>query len=326
MIAIAMVMHYFHLVLEHDLPPSLNLNHNTCSIFPRIHVRCESMAHRNILLLPKLSEWTLQVQYEDYSKSQLKKELKQHKHNNTNTTDVATIRFVAKLLRSKVSSENTNCLKNKMNSIDHDKEIKKNFWGHVKKFIKKPNKILPNFNREICTNYFSKILRITRPLRGYVIPEWIPRFSRPTIDFCREPPSYQEIAKIIRKMKASGSPCPLDQVSVICLKRCPYLRIYLTALVVEIWKSGHIPVTWKKDVSTHKKRDSDKQENFHPITLEPVLLKVFTSLLRDLIHRLLHENNYIECQIQKGFIQRLSGILQHTYNFSYLIDQARIKQ
>ena len=222
----------------------------------------------------------LQVKYKDYSKSQLKKELKRLKHNNTDT-DVASIRFVAKLLRSKVNSENTNCFKDKMNSIDHDKEIKKNFWGYVKEFSKKPNQILSNFNREICTNYFSKILRTTRPLRSYVIPEWIPKFSRPTIDFRREPPSYQEIAKIIRKMKASGSPCPLDQVSVICLKRCPYLRTYLTAIVVEIWKSGHMPVTWKKAVSIliHKKGDSDKPENFAPLLWNPFYLKFSLSSL-----------------------------------------------
>ena len=41
---IVMVMHYFHSVLEHGLPPSLNLNHNTYSTLPRIHVRSESMA------------------------------------------------------------------------------------------------------------------------------------------------------------------------------------------------------------------------------------------------------------------------------------------
>ena len=41
---IVMVMHYFHSVLEHGLPPSLNLNYNTCSTLPRIHVRRESMA------------------------------------------------------------------------------------------------------------------------------------------------------------------------------------------------------------------------------------------------------------------------------------------
>ena len=124
----------------------------------------------------------LQVKYKDYSKSQLKKELKRLKHNNMDT-DVANIWFVAKLLRSKVNSENTNCFKDKMNSIDHDKEIKKNFWGYVKEFIKKPNQILPNVNREICTNYFSRILRTMRPLRSYVIPEWIPKFSRPNNRF-----------------------------------------------------------------------------------------------------------------------------------------------
>ena len=43
-IVIVMVMHYFHSVLEHGLPPSLNLNHNTYSTLPRIHVRRESMA------------------------------------------------------------------------------------------------------------------------------------------------------------------------------------------------------------------------------------------------------------------------------------------
>ena len=40
---IVMVMHYFHSVLEHGLSPSLNLNHNTYSTLPRIHVRRESI-------------------------------------------------------------------------------------------------------------------------------------------------------------------------------------------------------------------------------------------------------------------------------------------
>ena len=60
-ISIVMVMRYFHLEFEHGLPPSLNLNHNAYSIFPRIHVRLQSMAggtkvHFNF---PELSEWTL---------------------------------------------------------------------------------------------------------------------------------------------------------------------------------------------------------------------------------------------------------------------------
>ena len=62
-IAIAMVIHYFHTVLEHGLPPSLNLNHNAYSIFPRIHVRGESMARgtQEYFTLPELSECTISI-------------------------------------------------------------------------------------------------------------------------------------------------------------------------------------------------------------------------------------------------------------------------
>ena len=39
---IVTVMHYFHSMLEHGLPPSLNLNHNTTySTLPRIHVHIQ---------------------------------------------------------------------------------------------------------------------------------------------------------------------------------------------------------------------------------------------------------------------------------------------
>ena len=41
---IVMVMHYFHSVLDHGLPPGLNLNHYTHSTLLHIHVRRESMA------------------------------------------------------------------------------------------------------------------------------------------------------------------------------------------------------------------------------------------------------------------------------------------
>ena len=50
---------------------------------------------------------------------------------------------------------------------------------------------------------------------------------------------------MIRKMKTSGSPCPLDQLSIICFKRCPYLRTYLTELIRSVWLSGTIPVEWQ---------------------------------------------------------------------------------
>jgi hypothetical protein len=82
-----------------------------------------------------------------------------------------------------------------------------------------------------CAVYITKTLAAVQPGKLFHISSWIPRLSNPQVEFDFDPPSYQQVTAVIRKMKASGSPCPLDQISVICFKRCPYLRTYLTELI-----------------------------------------------------------------------------------------------
>ena len=104
-------------------------------------------------------------------------------------------------------------------------------------------------------------------------------------------------------MKPSGSPCPLDQISIIRFKRCPYLRSYLTEIIHAAWSCGAVPSEWKKacTILIHKKGETANSANFRPITLESVPLKVLTSCLRNRTFQFLAENNYIEQNIQKGF-------------------------
>ena len=129
-------------------------------------------------------------------------------------------------------------------------------------------------------------------------------------------------------MKTSGSPCPLDQLSIICFKRCPFLRSYLTELVRAVWLSGTIPDQWKKSctILIHKKDDTNSPSNFRPITLETIPLKLFTSCIRNSIFTFLIANNFIEKNIQKGFTPHVSRTLEHTAQMAYIINQARIKQ
>jgi hypothetical protein len=76
------------------------------------------------------------------------------------------------------------------------------------------------------------------PNKLFKIPRWIPRLPDPIT-----PPTYQQITNIIRKMKTSGSPCPLDQISIICFKRCPYLWVIhkssTSQSITHLWKSTH---------------------------------------------------------------------------------------
>ena len=129
-------------------------------------------------------------------------------------------------------------------------------------------------------------------------------------------------------MKSSGSPCPLDQLSIICFKQCPYLRTYLSELIHEIWLSGTVPTEWKKacTILIHKKGNTNDPSNFRPITLESMPLKVFTSCLRNAMNSFLASNNFIEHSIQKGFTPNLSGTLEHTAQMADIINKARIRQ
>ena len=82
-----------------------------------------------------------------------------------------------------------------------------------------------------CFNYFKKTFAAVQPTKLFRFSSWIPTLCNPEIPFNLDPPTYQQVTSVIRKMKASGSPCPLDQLSIICFKRCPFLRTHLGGAV-----------------------------------------------------------------------------------------------
>ena len=64
----------------------------------------------------------------------------------------------------------------------------------------------------------------------------------------------------------------------------------------------------------------------HVIVSEPVMLKVFTSVIRNKIFKFVRDNNYIETNNQKGFWPGLSGAVEHTELLNYLLNDSRNKQ
>ena len=187
---------------------------------------------------------------------------------------------------------------------------------------------MPSFSRDHCTRFFLHLFSATTPQKIFKCPSWIPSLPDPSIPFNQSPPSYEIVTNVTRRMKTSGSPCPLDKISIISFKRCPYLRSFLTNIIRVIWESDHIPANWKKacTVLVHKKGSRDDPANFRPITLESAPLKVFTSCLRNSIFSFLKRNDFIEAEIQKGFNPKIAGVLEHTSLMANIIDKARTKQ
>ena len=115
-------------------------------------------------------------------------------------------------------------------------------------------------------------------------------------------------------MKSSVSPCPLDQISVIALKNCPYLRTQLWRFISKAWENALFPKTWRQGITIliHKKDSNKNPGNFRPLTLQLILSKIFTSVIRNCIFTFVLQNKYLETNLQKRFWEKVSGCMEHT--------------
>ena len=264
------------------------------------------------------------LKYRDMNAKELKRNLRILKQSGAGLEEIT---FVSRKLRQILKSGNND--DNRISSdIDHDSYIKDNFWGYVKRIVKSKANTLPSFTETECISYFKCTFSALSSNKIFKIPTWIPQFAPPQMPFKSDPPSYQQVSNVIRKMKSSGSPCPLDQISILCFKRCPYLRSHLAEIIHAVWLSGEVPCHWKKacTILVHKAGASNDPANFRPITLESVPLKVCTSCLRNFIYHFLVQNIYIECNIQKGFTPKISGTIEHTSQMANIINSACLKQ
>ena len=132
------------------------------------------------------------------------------------------------------------------------------------------------------------------------------KLETPHTVFDIEPPLYKEIMKLIRKTKASGSPCLHDQISIIILKRCPILQTYIHKIITHCWTHRMFPRCWKYafTILKYKKKSNTEPSNFRPITLQPLLAKIYSSVICNLQKMTLSKREY-KRGFGKGYLEQL---------------------
>ena len=163
--------------------------------------------------------------YINFSKNKLKKALKSLKVDKT--TSITEIKYVSRLLRCKLRKEEQS------DAFNHNDRIKENYWKNCKNSFETNATCLPTFSENDCWKHFMKTCHESKPSQVFNIPSWMKQLEEPMKDFDIKPPTYNEINKIIMKMKSPGSSCPIDQVSrLTMLKKCPSLRTTVWMLLL----------------------------------------------------------------------------------------------
>ena len=70
---------------------------------------------------------------------------------------------------------------------------------------------------------------------------------------------------------------------------------------------------WKYAVTTliYQKKSNTEPSNIRQFILQPILAKIYSSLVRNRIYNFLIKNGIIEMRMQKGFWKGISGIIEH---------------
>jgi hypothetical protein len=257
--------------------------------------------------------------YQNQSVKSLKRSLTQL---NSNNAEIEEIKFVSKLIRSKLDKrvpEDVN--------INITEKLKTKFWSTCHDLFNKATNSIPTFTINICETYFRRIVTCIHASR-FIIPRWIPKLDPPRIEYDDVPPTYKEIATAVNRCRASASPCPIDNLSVIILKRCPILRTLLHLIIMECWKQRRIPRCWKRSATIliYKKGDTSDPANFRPITLQPVFYKILAIVMKKRMYEFLSNNHYLDKTRQKGFWPKVDGVGEHTETLTRIMNDAKRHQ
>src|SRR6266516_3664313 len=200
---------------------------------------------------------TFDIKYKDWSRSRIRRELGKLKCRGPvieGSSLCSEILYLSHRLRREMSS------RPQAARPVTDKDFGMGFWATCQKNFLDVVGSLPTFNISECGAYFSKVLSIPDCLRlcPFQIPQWFVSLPPPATPFDLSPPSYAEIASIIKKARAGSSACPLDQISIISLKKCPILRTILHNIIANCWQSQYTPKAWRVGVIIliYKKGDS----------------------------------------------------------------------
>ena len=100
--------------------------------------------------------------YINFSKNKLKKVLKSLKVDKT--TSITEIKYVSRLLRSKLRKEEQS------DAFNHNDRIKENYWKNCKNSFETNATCLPTFSENDCWKHFMKTCHESKPSQVFNIP------------------------------------------------------------------------------------------------------------------------------------------------------------
>ena len=253
-------------------------------------------------------------------KNQLRKAAKQSRDPNDQKAFYKALRTYNLLSRNRQKAE-------KLKSTKYQESLfNDNFWNFSKSvcngtFGKQQTE--PTFNQAVANQYYPGKYNVPQPINDQAL-HWYPEITAPQHNFDLNPILPKHVRQIIKDKSNSSSPGP-DGISYGILKKLPCLHHVLATLYNKVLKTGTPPPKWAKSKITliYKKGDAMDPSNFRMIALASTFGKIFHQIMAQRTTEFMLRNNYINPEIQKAFISKINGTIEHNQVLQEIIRHSK---
>ena len=196
-----------------------------------------------------------------------------------------------------------------------EKFFKKDHWKYTKNLFNPVSAAgSPKFTKEQAENYFAPLYRDDHRDHNYEAMDTMERPPAPEKLFDLEAPTLGELHRSTRK-KRNGAAAGLNGLSYVVYKKCPSLVFHLHRIILKIWERKDIPSDWAVAYIAliAKTPDLENPAEFRPIAVGNTAGKIFFTIIAGRLARFMLLNRYIKIQKQKGFLEGMSGCLEHSF-------------
>ena len=171
----------------------------------------------------------------------------------------------------------------------------------------------PTFSKEDADKFFKN--EYCDRERGSVFEKLagLPEADEPTKLFDMEKLDWNTFQEKLRTRRNKSSPGP-NGVPYTVYKRCPRVTWIMFRILCSLWKEQRVPLQWRigEAILIPKTEDLSNPSLFRNITKTNTSGKLNMGMLADKMLEYMTENKYIDKTIQKGFMKKTPGCLEHT--------------
>ena len=205
--------------------------------------------------------------------------------------------------------------------------FKSNPWQFGTEVFKPRNAGKPEFDKAEAEEYFCKTYSDENRGAKYTAPPGCTRPPKPKVPFNTSELEQSKLEAAVKKKRNRNAP-GLNAIPFVVYKMCPQLLTILGRILNRVWKSRIIPASWQRAVVVllAKSNVLNKPSEFRPIALLNAEGRLFFTLMNGRLSDYMLKNGYICTGVQKGFIERLAGCVEHSETVHAALLDARSRK